>query len=162
MDDPTIEGGRVNDDADWAARGRAIIDANLYMVLGTADRDGSPWAAPVYFAPLAYREFFWVSKPGARHSLNLAERPEISIVIFDSSVPISTGQAVYFSATAEEVGVDRRAAALEVFSRRTVSHGGREFSEEDVVNGARLRLYRAAATEQFVLDPNDERIPVSL
>jgi hypothetical protein len=152
----------VNDDTDWAARGRGIIDANLYMVLGTADREGSPWAAPVYFAPLAYCEFFWVSKPKARHSLNLAERPEISIVVFDSSVPISTGQAVYFSATAEEVDAERRAEALDVFSRRAVSHGGREFSEEDVVEGARLRLYRAEATEQFVLDPNDERIPVSL
>ena len=152
----------MNDDTDWAARGRGIIDANLYMVLGTADREGSPWAAPVYFAPLAYREFFWVSKPKARHSLNLAERPEISIVVFDSSVPISTGQAVYFSATAEEVGAERRAEALEVFSRRAVSHGGREFTEEDVVEGARLRLYRAEATEEFVLDPNDERIPVTL
>ena len=152
----------MNDDIDWAARGRGIIDANLYMVLGTADRDGSPWAAPVYFAPLAYREFFWVSKPGARHSLNIGERPALSIVVFDSSVPISTGQAVYFSATAEEVGAERRADALEVFSQRAVAHGGRAFTEEDVVEGARLRLYRAEATEQFVLDSNDERIPVSL
>ena len=117
----------MKDATDWAARGRDIIDADLYMVLGTADRGGSPWASPVYFAPLAYREFFWVSRPGARHSVNIGERPVISVVVFDSSVPISTGQAVCFSATAEEVGADRRAEVLEVFSRRTVSHGGRVF-----------------------------------
>ena len=34
----------VNLERDFAAEGRAIIDANLYMVLGTADRAGRPWA----------------------------------------------------------------------------------------------------------------------
>jgi hypothetical protein len=42
----------------------------------------------------AYREFFWVSSPDSTHSRNLAGRPDVSIVIFDSSVPISTGQGV--------------------------------------------------------------------
>lgn len=27
---------------------RAIIDANLYMVLATADGTGPPWSSPVY------------------------------------------------------------------------------------------------------------------
>ena len=36
---------------DPAAHARALIDANLYMVLGTADEDGLPWATPVYYAP---------------------------------------------------------------------------------------------------------------
>jgi hypothetical protein len=90
----------MNDEPDLAARGRAIVDANLYMVLATADEAGRPWATPVYFAPSAYRDFFWVSEPDARHSRNLAARADVSIVIFDSTVPISTGQAVYMSATA--------------------------------------------------------------
>ena len=67
---------------------RAIIDANLYMVLGTADETGAPWVSPVYFAPDGYRDFLWVSSPGARHSMNIAVRPGVSIVVFDSSVPI--------------------------------------------------------------------------
>ena len=83
---------------DYAAAGRAIIDANLYMVLGTADRTGAPWVSPVYFAFDGYRDFLWVSKPGARHSINIAARAGASIVVFDSSVPIGQGQGVYMPA----------------------------------------------------------------
>ena len=147
---------------DFAAMGREVVDANLYMVLGTADREGRPWASPVYFAPADYREFFWVSKPESRHSRNLAERPELGIVIFDSSVPIGTGRGVYLSATAEELAGDQRVPGIEVFSARSLSHGGHEWTLEDVEAPARLRLYRATALEQFVLDENDLRMAVRL
>jgi nitroimidazol reductase NimA-like FMN-containing flavoprotein (pyridoxamine 5'-phosphate oxidase superfamily) len=147
---------------DLTAQGRAIVDANLYMVLGTADQAGRPWATPVYYAPSGYREFVWVSKPGARHSRNLEARADVSIVIFDSTVPINTGQAVYMSATARELGGDKSASALEVFSRRLLEHGEREWTVEDVEAPARLRLYQATAVEQFVLDENDFRVPVRL
>jgi nitroimidazol reductase NimA-like FMN-containing flavoprotein (pyridoxamine 5'-phosphate oxidase superfamily) len=152
----------MNDERDFAAQGRVIIDANVYMVLGTADREGRPWVTPVYYAPASYREFLWVSKPGARHSRNLEERAEVSIVVFDPTVPIGTGQGVYMSATAGELAGDGRAEALEVYSRRTLSHGGSEWTAEDMQAPARLRLYRAVAVDQYVLDEHDERVPVSL
>ncbi len=147
---------------DPAAHARALIDANLYMVLGTADRDGLPWAVPVYYAPSEYREFFWVSKPESRHSRNIALRPEVSIVVFDSSVPIGTGQGVYMSAHAVELGAREREHGTDVFSRRSLAHGGSAFALEDTQEPARLRLYRATAIEQFVLDEHDLRVPVSL
>src|SRR5215211_8649700 len=74
---------------------KAIIDGNSYMTLGTADAAGVPWASPVWYAPASYREYFWVSRPSARHSQNIAVRPQVGVVIFDSTVPISTGKAVY-------------------------------------------------------------------
>jgi nitroimidazol reductase NimA-like FMN-containing flavoprotein (pyridoxamine 5'-phosphate oxidase superfamily) len=147
---------------DLVARGRAIVDANLYMVLGTADADGRPWATPVYFAHTRYNEFLWVSEPGARHSRNIEVRGDVSIVIFDSTVPISTGNGVYMSATAGELGEDERAQALNVFSRRTLSHGGREWTADDVLAPAHLRLYRATAVDQYVLDEHDDRLAVTL
>ena len=52
-----------------------IVDANRYMTLATADETERPWASPVWFATADYRELFWVSKPEARHSRNLAVRP---------------------------------------------------------------------------------------
>jgi hypothetical protein len=152
----------MNDEPDRAAIARDIIDANLYMVLGTADAGGRPWVSPVYFAPAGYKEFLWVSAPEARHSRNLSARPRISIVIFDSRVPINSGQAVYMYADAEQVSGAGREPALEVFSRRSVEHGGRPFMLEDVRAPARLRLYRATATEQYVLDEDDVRLPVTL
>ena len=142
---------------------RDIVDHNRYMTLGTADAGGRPWASPVWYAPASYRVFFWVSKPGARHSRNIAVRPEVGIVIFDSTVPISTGKAVYMTARAEEVIAEGEIErGMSVFSRRSLEHGGREWTPDDVDPTARLRLYRATASEQFVLSPDDERLPFRL
>jgi hypothetical protein len=77
---------------DLEATARSIIESNLYMVLGTADGSGQPWVSPVYYAAEGYTEFYWVSSPDATHSRNLAARPHIRIVVFDSQVPIDTGQ----------------------------------------------------------------------
>jgi nitroimidazol reductase NimA-like FMN-containing flavoprotein (pyridoxamine 5'-phosphate oxidase superfamily) len=147
---------------DLAPVGRTIVDNALYLVLGTADADGRPWAAPVYFAHEGYREFIWVSKPEARHSLNIEVRPEVSIVVFDSTVPIGSGGGVYMEASAAEVEEAEREAALATFSRRSVTHGGGEFSAAEVVPPARLRLYKAIAAEQFVLDDRDNRVALTL
>jgi hypothetical protein len=49
-----------------------------------------------------------VSRPGARHSRNLAVRPEVGIVIFDSTVPEGEGQAVYVEALAAELDGSER------------------------------------------------------
>jgi nitroimidazol reductase NimA-like FMN-containing flavoprotein (pyridoxamine 5'-phosphate oxidase superfamily) len=147
---------------DPAALARSLIDASLYLVLGTADEDGLPWASPVYFAHSEHRDFFWVSRPDARHSRNIAARPDVSIVIFDSSVPIGTGQGVYMTARARELEGEDRTAGLEVYSRRALEHGGRAFTQDDVTGSAALRFYRANAVEQFVLDDFDRRVPVPL
>lgn len=147
---------------DPAALARSLIDASLYLVLGTADEDGLPWASPVYFAHSEHRDFFWVSRPDARHSRNIAARPDVSIVIFDSSVPIGTGQGVYMTAVARELEGDDQKAGLEVYSRRALEHGGRAFTQDDVTGSAALRFYRANAVEQFVLDDFDRRVPVPL
>jgi hypothetical protein len=157
----------VTDDQDLAAIARAIVDSNDYMTLGTADADGTPWVSPVWYTPEAYREFFWLSSPDARHSRNLAARPELSIVIFDSRVPMNTGQAVYMAAVADELaGADReRERGLELFSRRSFTRGGREYTVADLEPAGLLRLYRATVSEHWALDPDlrpDQRRPVDL
>jgi nitroimidazol reductase NimA-like FMN-containing flavoprotein (pyridoxamine 5'-phosphate oxidase superfamily) len=145
------------------AMAKAIVDANSYLTLGTADAVGTPWASPVWYAHASYREYFWVSRPGARHSQNIAVRPEVGIVIFDSTVPIGTGKAVYMAAVAEEVSDDDEVArGIEVFSERSLAQGGRAWTPEDVGPSGRVRLYRARASEQFVLSPEDERLPLTL
>jgi Pyridoxamine 5'-phosphate oxidase len=152
----------MTDHRDPAAAARAIIDANLYMVLGTADEQGRPWTTPVYYAHSQYREFFWASRPGRLHSSNLAARPELGIVIFDSSLPINTGNGVYMTAVATELGPDEWGEPLAAYSRRAIAHGGDEMTPDDVRAPAPLRLYRASAVDQWVLDENDDRVSVSL
>jgi pyridoxine/pyridoxamine 5'-phosphate oxidase len=144
------------------AQARAILDANRFMTLATADESGVPWASPVWFASADYHAFFWVSAPGARHSRNLAARPQVGIVIFDSQVPGGAGQAVYMSATAEEVAGADVDEGMEIFTRESETQGLPIWTTDDVGPRARHRLYRAAASEHFVLSPRDERIPVSV
>jgi hypothetical protein len=151
---------------DFGAAARDIVEQNLYMTLATADRDGRPWASPVYYAPAGYTDFHWVSSLEATHSRNLAVRPEVAIVVFDSRVPIGTGQAVYMTAVAAELEGDDLERGIEVFSRRTQSHGGRPWTLGDVRPPGLRRLYRASVTEHSMLDPEatdgDRRMPVDL
>ena len=142
--------------------GRAIIDGHWYMTLATADASGKPWASPVWFAHDGYREFLWISKPEARHSVNLAVRPQLGIVIFDSTVGMGGAQAVYVDAEASELHGADRDRALAVYSRRSVEFGERELTLADVTAPAPHRLFRAVPSEQFVLDATDRRIPVAL
>jgi nitroimidazol reductase NimA-like FMN-containing flavoprotein (pyridoxamine 5'-phosphate oxidase superfamily) len=140
---------------------RSIIDANRYMTLATADETGLPWVSPVWYAPAEHRDFLWVSAPQARHSRNLRTRPQLAIVIFDSHQP-GGWHAVYMSAIAEELRGDDVDEGIEIFSRRSEAQEMRAWTREDVHPPARHRLYRAAASEHFVLDPRDQRLPVSL
>ena len=146
---------------DIGALARAIIDANLYMTLGTADRDGRPWVTPVYFAAAHYREFYWTSDPEAAHSRNLAQRPELSIVIFDSTVPAYEGQAVYMSATAEQLAGPELDRALQVYPGPP-ERGGSSVTADMVQEPAAYRLYRATVSEHFVLCPRDIGQPCAL
>lgn len=144
---------------DLGAIARSIVDTNRFMTLATADESGLPWASPVWYAPADYRELYWVSSPGARHSRNLAQRPQLAIVIFDSHEP-GGWKALYMSAVAEELAdVDE---GIEVFSRRSAEQGLPVWTRDDVLPPARHRLYRAAVSEHFVLDPRDQRLPVTL
>jgi hypothetical protein len=95
------------------------------MVLGTADEGGRPWVSPVYYAPSRCSELFWVSSPDAQHSRNLAGRPELSIVVFDSQAPVGEGQGVYMSAVAEQLTGADIERGIEMFSRVSVSHGAK-------------------------------------
>src|SRR4030081_3408050 len=130
---------------DSAAVARRIIDAGLYMVLATADERGRPWASPVYFAMSGYTEFFWVSSPAATHSRNIALSPGIAIVIFDSQAPIGAGQGVHNTADAPTPAVASIVGGSEVFSQRSMAHGGPAWSPDDVRGDAPIRLYRATA-----------------
>ena len=132
---------------------RTIIDAGRYMTLATAGADGVPWASPVWYAPEGYSELIWVSNPEARHSRNLAARPELSIVIFDSTVTPGHGQAVYMAASAAE-----SAEGLDVFSARSVAQG---MPAWDALPD-HLRLYRAVVSQHWMLgEGRDVRVPVN-
>src|SRR5262245_65260085 len=141
---------------------RSIIDANAYMTLATADANGVPWATPVWFAPDGLGELLWVSRPDARHSRNLEVRPEIGIVVFDSTVPEGEAEAVYFEATAHLVDDAHIEPRMATFSARSLARGGEEWTRGDVTGVAPHRLYLARATAVYLLGDHDQRVPVPL
>ena len=134
---------------DFDAMARRVIDGNLYMTLATLDPGGGPRLSPVYFTPARYTDLYWVSSPDAHHSRNLLERPEVRIVIFDSSVAVGHAEAAYLSARARQVPDEELDAVLgEAFGGRG---GARAFGREELTGDGDLRLYVATATSCEVL-----------
>jgi pyridoxine/pyridoxamine 5'-phosphate oxidase len=147
---------------DSASVARRIVAANMYMTIATADADGRPWVSPVWFAPSGDTAFLWVSSPNARHSRNIAVRPTVAIVVFDSTVLIGGAEALYLEAVAAEVSSRDHDEAMATFSAHSQRHGARAWAPADVLPPAPLRLYRATVGSRFVLGPGDKRLPVHL
>lgn len=147
----------MTDDA-LAAHAEALVSANAYLTLGTTDADGAPWTCPVYFAPSDDHTFVWVSETSARHSRNLAERPRVSLVVFDSTVAPYHGRAVYAVGEARELAGAELDRALESYPR-AADDGASPITREDVSGESPYRLYAATATELWVLCPRDPGQP---
>jgi hypothetical protein len=143
---------------DLDAHARALIDANRYATLGTADADGSPWVSPVYYATDDYTAIYWVSDHEARHSRNIATGPRVSMVIFDSTVPTYHGRAVYLSGHATELSGPDLDRGIEIYPGDP-RRGASTVSLEDVTAPAEYRLYSARIDEAYVLCPREPRHP---
>jgi nitroimidazol reductase NimA-like FMN-containing flavoprotein (pyridoxamine 5'-phosphate oxidase superfamily) len=123
-----------------------VIDDNHFMVLGTAQPDGTPRVSPVFFNHAGYREFYWISSPEAQHSRNVAAQPRVEIVVYDSRVDPGPGTAaVYLGATAAQVPDAELPAAVTV-AFASVRSGARAYGVEELSGDAGLRLYRATVT----------------
>ena len=97
------------------------------------------------------------STPSARHSQNIAARPEVAIVVFDSTVRNEEAQAVYMEATASQTdeGIERLSAA-------SVAAGGEAWTADEVTGAAKHRLYRADVKRCWMLGAEEERVEVKL
>jgi len=85
-----------------------------------------------------------------QHSDNVLRQPEITAVIFDSSVPPVAPEAVYLNATAQQVPEDELGAECAI-AFRTVGGGAKAFAPGDLTGLAALRLsYRATAPSYAV------------
>jgi uncharacterized protein YhbP (UPF0306 family) len=146
---------------DITAHARAIIDAIRYVTLGTVDPDGRPWTSPVYFAPAGDREFLWMSATDARHTRNLAERPQVSMVVFDSTVAPYHGRAVYAVGDARQLSGGDLDRALGSYPRRG-SPDATPVTREEVTGPSPYRLYLATASDMWVLCPREPRQPCPL
>jgi uncharacterized protein YhbP (UPF0306 family) len=137
--------------AELHRRAHAVIDSNKYMTLATADRTGTPWVTPVYFTPDGTRRFLWVSSPEAQHSVNLTDRPEVAITVYDSSVPIGGAQAIYTRAMARLVATDELEPSAALYSGRLPELT--TFTAADLTDPGPFRLYEAVLQRWWLLIP---------
>jgi pyridoxine/pyridoxamine 5'-phosphate oxidase len=138
-----------------------LIAANRYMTVATAEPQGRPWVSPVWFAPWGDERLLWVSDPDARHSRNIAARPQVAIVLFDSRVEVGAAEGLYLEAIAEQLAGAELSVGIEAFSEHSVRGGLASWSLEDVTAPAKHRLYCATVREAWALGPGDRRIPLA-
>jgi nitroimidazol reductase NimA-like FMN-containing flavoprotein (pyridoxamine 5'-phosphate oxidase superfamily) len=146
---------------DVAGHTRELLAANRYMVLGTVDPDGHPWTSPVYFAAAGHREFYWVSATDARHSRNIAVRPQVSIVVFDSTVAPYHGRALYAAGDAAELTGDALERGLRLYPGHP-DRGATPVTWPDVTAPSPYRLFRVTASDVWVLCPRGPQQPCPL
>jgi hypothetical protein len=115
-----------------------------------------------------HRDVYWLSNPESHHSHNIEERPEVSIVVFDSQADPHTGQAVYLEATAARVPDDQleeACAAAFADVDESLSFTPETLADEPFV------LYRARVTASEIHvrgrelgdgSGSDQRVPVRL
>jgi len=145
------------------AHARSILDGTSYVVLATADADGTPWATPVWFAHDHLDRIYWLSWPGSRHSQLIEQRSDIALTVFDSTARPHEGTAFYATAHAGQCPEAQLAEGLRVVNRRSLGQGLDELTRERVTGKSRLRLYVAEIDEAWVLDQDadvDQRAPV--
>lgn len=136
------------DDADLATLARQILDGNSYMTLGTANADGEPWASPVFYVADGYTDFYWISNPAATQVRNIAVRPRIGIVVFNSQQEPGTGEAVYMSATAGRLAGDELERGIAIYLGAGVG-----MKRPEHLRTGSYGVYRARATEHSMLCP---------
>ena len=147
---------------DLRARALEVVAAERYLVLATVSPEGLPWSCPVWFAHDGLDAFYWLSRPGRTHSVNVAHQPRIGLVAFNSQQPTGVGLAVYAAADASVVPDDELDDALATVSARSVAHGGGTWDRARLEQ-APLDLYVARPVELW-LNPGlgsdvRERVP---
>lgn len=144
-----------------------LLALHRYLVLGTADPAGNPWATPVFYAADGEHRVVWVSSPDSRHSRNIAARPTVAVTIFDTDAPVGQAEALYLEATAGLVDDHARSGAVELLNARLPT--GRQLEPHDIGPDGPMWVYQAVVTQHYVLirggDPRfdnvtDTRLPV--
>jgi nitroimidazol reductase NimA-like FMN-containing flavoprotein (pyridoxamine 5'-phosphate oxidase superfamily) len=126
-----------------------ILEANRYLVLGTADEHGQPWVSPVFFAQLDAYRVCWVSSPDSRHSRNIARRPAVAITVFDSTVEVGRAEAAYADADAEPAAPEETDAALRILNARLPQH--KRLTGRDLRPRGPMVVYRADLRHMYLL-----------
>lgn len=133
---------------DLKTKAKEIISNVKYVTIATASENGEPWNTPVLAGYDDTFNFYWTSWKGTQHSKNIHSRPDVFIVIYDSSIPADTGGCVYIKAKANELtdAEEIRHAAYLRYQRKNQSPR----NVEDFLHDAPRRMYKATPEHFWV------------
>lgn len=144
-----------------------LLALHRYLVLGTVDPAGNPWATPVFYAADGEHRVLWVSSPDSCHSRNIAACPTVAVTVFDTHALIGQAEALYLEATASLVNDHACPVAVELLNARLPT--GQQLGPHDLGPEGPLRVYQANVTRHHVLirggdsrfdNVTDTRLPV--
>jgi general stress protein 26 len=80
---------------------QSVLDRIIYVTIATVDSNGQPWNSPVVGKWDDNLNLYWVSSKKSQHSQNIAHRPLIFVVVYDSTVPEGEGLGLYLEMEAK-------------------------------------------------------------
>jgi general stress protein 26 len=89
--------------SELTSKAKKVINDILYITIATCNKNGQPWNSPVYSAFDENYNFYWASWKENQHSKNVKENEKVFVVIYDSTVPESTGFGVYMRGKARQL-----------------------------------------------------------
>ena len=118
-----------------------LVSTTPYVTLATTCLDGKPWNTPVVGFFDEDCILYWASWTKSQHSLNIACEPHIFVVVYDTSLPLGQGAALYLRMHARMLhDEDEVSAAMLIYTDRF----GEDGSHAAFLGECPRRLYKAA------------------
>lgn len=136
-----------------------VMKSHKYVVIATADIDGTPWAVPVNRAYDLDGNITWMSRTDARHSQYLARNPRASAVLY-SSDPVQGDAALYLEGP---VAVVTDETELDLAVKMRFEQAGKPVPPiTNFLGSAPDRLYRLSPTAAWITEARHGKTPVDL
>jgi general stress protein 26 len=135
---------------DLSKRAKEIISHIQYVTVATVSEDVVPWNSPVFTAYDEGYNFYWGTHKDSQKAKNIRFNNNVFMVIYDSTVPSSTGEGVYIKATATEISEPKE--IKRIFDLLKTRHVASFWDFAAVQEDGPIRLYKATPQQVWMND----------
>lgn len=135
---------------DLPKRAKEIIEQIQYVTIASVDENGMPWNAPVFTAYDEHYNFYWGTHKESQKARNIDRKPDVFLVIYNSTVPAGTGEGVYIQAKAAQVTEPKEIE--QVFNILKSRHAESFWDFAAVSETGPIRLYKATPIKAWMND----------
>lgn len=128
---------------------KTMLQTIRYATISTVDKNGKPWAAPVWYVFDNEENIYWWSPIDSQHSKNIAHNSDIYITIFDSTAAEGDGFGLYMRAEVGVVANNELDSAISLYNQSTEVF---KLGQENCTGTAPTRIYKATVAQWWVND----------